>query len=34
MKRFSVRTAAAVGKAPGDSQGECLPSEFGDDSNT
>lgn len=31
MKRFSVRTAAAVGKAPGDSEGECLPSEFVDD---
>jgi hypothetical protein len=28
MKRLSIRTAAAFGKAPGESDGECLPSEF------
>jgi hypothetical protein len=32
MKRFSVRTAAAIGKAPGAGDGECLPSDFIDDS--
>jgi hypothetical protein len=30
MKRFSIRTAAAVGDAPGDGEGACLPSEYGD----
>jgi hypothetical protein len=30
MKRFSIRTAAAVGDAPGDGDGECLPSEYQD----
>jgi hypothetical protein len=28
MKRFSIRTAAAVGDAPGDGEGACLPSEY------
>ena len=30
MKRFSIRTAAAVGDAPGDDDGACLPSEYVD----
>jgi hypothetical protein len=30
MKRFSIRTAAAVGDAPGDGDGACLPSEYED----
>ena len=28
MKRFSIRTAAIVGDAPGDGDGACLPSEY------
>lgn len=28
MKRFSIRTAAAVGDAPGDGDGACLPSQY------
>jgi hypothetical protein len=28
MKRFSIRTAAAVGDAPGDAQGACLPTQY------
>jgi hypothetical protein len=28
VKRLSIRTAAAFGKAPGESGGECLPSDF------
>ena len=31
MKRLSIRTAAAVGTAPGDDDGECLPSDFVED---
>ncbi len=31
MKRFSIRTAAAFGKAPGDDDGTCLPSDYVDD---
>jgi hypothetical protein len=31
MRRLSMRSAAAVGNAPDDSDGECLPSEFTDD---
>ena len=30
MKRFSIRTAAAVGDAPGDEEGACLPSQYQD----
>jgi hypothetical protein len=30
MKRFSIRTAAAVGDAPGGSDGACLPSQYQD----
>jgi hypothetical protein len=30
MKRFSIRTAAAVGDAPGDGEGACLPSDYTD----
>jgi hypothetical protein len=30
MRRFSIRTAAAVGEAPGGGEGTCLPSEYGD----
>ena len=30
MKRFSIRTAAAVGDAPGDQDSACLPSEYQD----
>jgi hypothetical protein len=30
MKRFSIRTAAAFGEAPGDSEGACLPSDYTD----
>jgi hypothetical protein len=30
MKRFSIRTAAAVGDAPGDGEGACLPSDYDD----
>ena len=30
MKRFSIRTAAAAGEAPGDGEGTCLPSEYSD----
>jgi hypothetical protein len=30
MKRFSIRTAAAVGDAPGDEDGACLPSAYQD----
>ena len=30
MKRFSIRTAAAVGDAPGGSDGLCLPSQYQD----
>lgn len=30
MKRFSIRTAATVGDAPGDGEGACLPSEYQD----
>src|SRR3954470_15254754 len=30
MKRFSIRTAAAVGDAPNGSQGACLPSQYAD----
>jgi hypothetical protein len=30
MKRFSIRTAAAAGEAPGGGEGTCLPSEYGD----
>jgi len=29
MKRFAIRTAAAVGDAPGDGSGICLPSQYG-----
>ena len=31
MRRLSMRSAAAVGNAPDDPDGECLPSEFTDD---
>jgi hypothetical protein len=34
MKRLSIRTAAAVGKAQGDALGECLPSDYTNDSNS
>src|SRR6185295_10535404 len=30
MKRFSIRTAAAVGDAPGGENGACLPSQYED----
>lgn len=30
MKRFSIRTAAAVGDAPGDADGACLPTQYED----
>jgi hypothetical protein len=30
MKRFSVRTAATLGDAPGEGEGACLPSEYED----
>ena len=30
MKRFSIRTAAAVGDAPGEEDSACLPSEYQD----
>jgi hypothetical protein len=30
MKRFSIRTAAAVGDAPGEGEGACLPSQYQD----
>ncbi len=29
-KRFSIRTAAAIGEAPGDDDGACLPSQYQD----
>lgn len=32
MNRFSIRTAAALGQAPGDTVGSCLPTQFFDDS--
>ena len=30
MKRFSIRSAAAIGEAPGDEEGACLPSQYQD----